>query len=393
VQFLNQFAVAKSKKKSSSKPASRRTLSDVSVKVFIKDWVYRIDLDADYQREKIWSTKQQEDLLDSILIDIDVPKLYLVEVKDNKQFEYECIDGKQRMSTLLRFFKPEKGEKAPLKIQYLGKKYTLEELRDEDEKVVQKIEDYKLTFSIYKPLEEAYVREMFRRLQFGVRLNSGELLKSMTGTIRDFIYLDIGNDGPFLGKSGLSERRFSRPFTLAQICINSFAKAEPNGEYVRARFDDLQEFFEANHDLPKDDKNLKRIRKVLEVMEDKFGENALIISSRAVAVTGYLFVEDLIKDKKTDQVSDFAEFYIKLLQEIEANMDLLSQYKEPRNSFVMEGFQKYVLQASVEGYSIERRHDFLKIAFKYYSTSSTKGEIIKSGSLTKKRKKAKKSPR
>ena len=62
----------------------KRTLLNISVKKFIDDYVYRIDLDADYQREKIWSAKQQEGLLDSILIDIDIPKMYLVEVKDNK---------------------------------------------------------------------------------------------------------------------------------------------------------------------------------------------------------------------------------------------------------------------------------------------------------------------
>jgi len=99
-----------------------RILLTVSVKKFIKDYVYRIDLDADYQREKIWSKKEQEDLLDSILIDIDIPKLYLAEVKNNEQFDYECIDGKQRMTTLLRFFKPEPGEKSPLTIRVFEKK-------------------------------------------------------------------------------------------------------------------------------------------------------------------------------------------------------------------------------------------------------------------------------
>ena len=91
----------------------KRTLLNISVKKFIDDYVYRIDLDADYQRDKIWSTKEHEDLLDSILVDIDIPKIYLAKVKDNKQFDYECIDGKQRMSTLLKFFKPEAEEKSP----------------------------------------------------------------------------------------------------------------------------------------------------------------------------------------------------------------------------------------------------------------------------------------
>jgi hypothetical protein len=208
----------------STTSTNKRTLRNITVKEFIDDWVYRIDLDADYQREKIWSVKAQEDLLDSILIDIDIPKLYIVEVKSNKQFDYECIDGKQRMTTLVRFFKPEPDEKSPLKVGYLGDEYTYKQLKGNHPQIAKRIEDYKLTFSIYSSLDDKYIREMFRRLQFGIRLNSGELLKSQTGTIRDFIYLEIGNSGPFFRKTSLSEKRFSRPFTLAQICLNSFSK-------------------------------------------------------------------------------------------------------------------------------------------------------------------------
>lgn len=93
--------------------SGNRMLINIPVKEFIDDYVYRIDLDADYQREKIWTTQQQELLLDSILRDIDIPKIYLVEAKGNKQFDYECIDGKQRMTALLRFFKPEPQENPP----------------------------------------------------------------------------------------------------------------------------------------------------------------------------------------------------------------------------------------------------------------------------------------
>ena len=38
----------------------------LGVKKLINEYIYRIDLDADYQRERVWSKKNQEDLLDSI---------------------------------------------------------------------------------------------------------------------------------------------------------------------------------------------------------------------------------------------------------------------------------------------------------------------------------------
>lgn len=358
------------------KTAKPRSLLNISVKRFIDDYLYRIDLDADYQREKIWSTSQQEKLLDSIVTDVDIPKLYLVEVKGNKQFNYECIDGKQRMVTLSRFFKPEPREESPLTLRFLEEEFTYKRLQKEHPTVAKRIEDYELSFCIYESIDDKYVREIFRRLQLGIRLNSGELLKTRTGTIRDFIYKDVGNNGPFLRNTNLSERRFSRPFTLAQICINSFAKAKPEGEFVRARYQDIDDFFNENHDLGRNDENLIRIKKVLKLMDKTFGKNAVVISSRAIAVSGYLFVEELVEDGKARLVPKFSQFYLKLLAEIKTNMDLLSNYERPRNASLMEEFQKHVLQASVEAYAVKRRHEYLKKAFDYYSDPKTKGKII-----------------
>ncbi len=105
-----------------------RELKSISVKEFIDDYVYRIDLDADYQREKIWSRSDQEKLLDSIIQNIDIPKIYLAKVEDNENFDFECIDGKQRMTTLLSFIKPEPSDDNPLTVRVTGEKYTYERL-------------------------------------------------------------------------------------------------------------------------------------------------------------------------------------------------------------------------------------------------------------------------
>ncbi len=356
--------------------AKTRSLLTINIKRFIDDYLYRIDLDADYQREKIWSTDQQEKLLDSIVRDIDIPKLYLVEVKGDRQFDYECIDGKQRMFSLSRFFKPEPKEESPLTLPFLEEQYTYMRLLEEHPSVAKRIEDYQLSFCIYESLDDKHVREIFRRLQLGIRLNSGELLKTRTGTIRDFIYKDIGNDGPFFRNTNLSEKRFSRPFTLAQICINSFAKAKPQGDFVRARFQDIDDFFDENHDLRKNDDNLIRIKKVLKVMDKEFSKGVGVISSRAVAVSAYLFFEELLITGKAKLAGRFSRFYLKLLEEIKINMDLLSQYKKPRNPSLMEEFQKHILEASVEAYAVKRRHAYLKKAFRYYLDPKTRGRII-----------------
>ena len=360
-----------------NKSRTTRELQTVPVKKFIDDYIYRIDLDADYQREKIWSRENREELIDSIVKNIDIPKLYLAETKDDESFDFECIDGKQRMSTLLSFFKPDPQEVNPLTtLRIAGEKYTYKRLRKELPALAKKIEDFELTLVIYpKTDDEEFLREIFRRLQLGIRLNSGELLKTYTGTLRDFVYKEMGQDAPFLRHTNLSEKRFSRQFTLAQISINSFRRHE-HGEFVRARYDDLGDFFKEKYDLKRNDENFVRIRKVLELMDKSFGKNAEIISSRAAAVSAYLFVEDLYLQKKTALIPQFAKFFVKLLDEIKDNLDRLTKYRNPTNRIVLEEFQKYISQASVEPYAIKRRHEFLEKAFEYYLDGKTKGKII-----------------
>ena len=355
-----------------------RKVLNISAKTFIDDYFYRIDLDADYQREKIWSTDDQKKLLDSMLKNIDIPKMYLARVNDSEQFEFECMDGKQRMTTLLRFFKPDPDEKKPLTVRHLETEYTYKGLEEEHPTVSRILENYELSFTIYESLDEELVRLIFRRLQLGVRLNSGELLNSMTGPIRDFIYNEMKYDAPFLRFTKLKKRRFSPQFTLAQVCINSFSRAEHGGEFVRARYDDLADFFAESADTEKTEKKLDRIRKVLKQLDKAFGEDAILISSRAVAVTAYLFGEELVNEKNTDKLDEFAQFYLKLLQTIKLDMKRIAKFDKPENTLVLEEFQKYILQASVEPYSIKRRHNFVKKAFEYYLKPKTKGQIIRS---------------
>ena len=189
----------------------------------------------------------------------------------------------------------------------------------------------------------------------------------------------MGKDAPFLRHTNLSEKRFSKEFTLAQICINSFSRSETDN-FVRARYDDLGDFFKEKYDLDEKDKNLDRIRNVLEVMDKNFGEKANSISSRAVAVSAYLFVEGLYLQKKSSLIPDFVKFFVALLDEIRDNLKLLTKYKSPKNSTILEEFQKYVSQASVEWPAIKRRNLFLEKAFEYYLAPKTKGKIIGSES-------------
>jgi hypothetical protein len=148
------------------------------------------------------------------------------------------------------------------------------------------------------------------------------------------------------------------------------------GDFSRARLQDLEEFFNDNGELAPDDGNLERIRSVLRLLDSAFGDSASNISSRAVVVSAYLFAEGLYLNGGADLMPQFAVFYIKLLDEIKRNMELIKRYKNAANTEVMEEFQKYILQASVEPSSIRRRDRFLQKAFEYFLAPATSGKIV-----------------
>ena len=69
----------------------------------------RIQLDPDYQRMSgIWTIDERQGLIDTVINDFDMPKLYLHKFdkplrKGGKTFDYAIIDGKQRLETMWSF--------------------------------------------------------------------------------------------------------------------------------------------------------------------------------------------------------------------------------------------------------------------------------------------------
>lgn len=61
-----------------------------------------IDTQPAYQRRERWSTKRQSALIESFLLNIPIPPVYLAEEAYGK---YSVIDGKQRLSTITNFMR------------------------------------------------------------------------------------------------------------------------------------------------------------------------------------------------------------------------------------------------------------------------------------------------
>lgn len=71
-----------------------------SLSTIFKDY----DLNPEYQRKKVWDISRKSKLIESLIINIPIPPIFLYEVALN---EFEVMDGLQRISTIIGFLNNE----------------------------------------------------------------------------------------------------------------------------------------------------------------------------------------------------------------------------------------------------------------------------------------------
>lgn len=73
---------------------------DLSVSTLIDQWNDKILILPDIQREYLWSNAKASRLIESLLLNVPIPVIYLAEAPEER---YEVIDGHQRVASIARF--------------------------------------------------------------------------------------------------------------------------------------------------------------------------------------------------------------------------------------------------------------------------------------------------
>lgn len=134
----------------------------------------KIDLSPAYQRNIIWSSRAQKELLESVFRARPMPSFFLLKRPDDK---YEVVDGQQRARTLIGFYK---GQIDTFDGHYFADLQTAHiELRD-------RFLNYELSVTVIAALAPDEHIEKFYSLinSTGLRLNRPEIRKASYYTTR-----------------------------------------------------------------------------------------------------------------------------------------------------------------------------------------------------------------
>lgn len=134
----------------------------------------QIILDSDFQREVVWKPKQQSELIESVLMGLPIPIMYLYE---DKFANLVVVDGRQRLTAFFEFL-DEEFELTGLKIlkNLNGKKFG-----KLDPVYQSKLEDYQLITQIIKPpTPDSVIFNVFDRVnRGGTSLNNQEMRNAL----------------------------------------------------------------------------------------------------------------------------------------------------------------------------------------------------------------------
>lgn len=160
-------------------------------------------VDAYFQRNNVWTRKQQIELIESVLIGLPLPLFYF---SRNSEGTMIVVDGRQRLTSFYMFMNDEFQLK---KLKYLPETYENKKFSELSALDQAKIEDFQVqAYLIVPPTPSRVLFDIFSRVnRAGTPLNKQEIRNAM-----------------YAGKSSVLLKKLAESSEFSNITNNAFAK-------------------------------------------------------------------------------------------------------------------------------------------------------------------------
>ncbi len=233
-------------------------------------------LQPEYQRKYVMDIKLASRLIESILMDVPIPVIYLAEEADGR---YSVIDGQQRLTSFISFLhgKFPDGKEFALSALKVLKEFNRSKFADLDKEYQMKIKTTTIhTIIIKRESHEDIKFEIFERLNTGsIKLNEDEIRNTMYRG--NYIKLLSGLEDNNLFHQLVRKENFKKRMIYRGMILRFFAFSEKS--YLNYK-PSMKQF--CNREL-RDNRNMgeekineyrERFNKCLDLVKTVFGDNA-----------------------------------------------------------------------------------------------------------------------
>lgn len=266
-----------------------------------------IDLEPEYQRKgNIWSLEKKQLLIDSIINNYDIPKIYFHELNNNK-FEYSVIDGRQRLETIWGFMNgefPLSDDFKYFRDENLNlKSLTYNDLAKEFPKIRINFDSFNLPIIIVQTEDIDLIEDMFSRLNEAVPLNAPEKRNAIGGNAVKAIRELINNEF-FNKKIKINNNRYQHHEVCAKLlyledCINKEKKIIDTS---KSFLDKFVEYYKTN-ETSNIDIYKNYVNDTLETLNYIFSDNDKLLKRQGDIPIYYLLVKDAKNQNKISNIN------------------------------------------------------------------------------------------
>ncbi len=247
---------------------------------------HELIIQPEYQRLFRWSVEQKSRLIESILLALPIPQIFVIENDDGV---YELIDGLQRVSTVLQFVDAKLIEMEPFELEGcdIVKALNTESYKSLPMSLKLRLKRSTVRTIVIKRQSKSFLRyEMFKRLNTGGSLLSPQEIRNCSARM-------LGNDGAafysFLKKMADTEDFKRVTLTLSQedyeqkgneeLVLRFFAAKNARNLFKGSVRDWLDDFMESillktvEFDVEKEGEEFAELFKEI---ADRLGESAFV---------------------------------------------------------------------------------------------------------------------
>ncbi|MBO9442741.1 DUF262 domain-containing protein [Phaeobacter italicus] len=227
----------------------------------------KLDIQPDFQREVVWQPAAQTRFIDSLAKQLPIPSMCIaLDFKNDKRY---MVDGLQRMSSLIAFFKNESWRLTKLddvNPELSGKKVSF--IKGNSPEIVERIENITIPVTVLRcdltnRAHQEYLFTIFHRLNAGgSRLNNQEIRNCIFQGSLNSLLLEISKSETFVNLFDIKENKKYR-FSNEELLLRALAHSESYETYTGPLSKYLNDFMSENRNV-----DVGEFRKSLEFSVD-----------------------------------------------------------------------------------------------------------------------------